>query len=87
MLVGKEVTHEYRGRGTVVAVENREITVRFGADYDMRFPYPDEFRRMLHLRTYDPQAQQEIDAAVRAAQLARAEAYRKKKAEHALNQD
>ena len=40
MLIGKEVTHEYRGRGTVMAVENGRITVRFGADYDLEFPYP-----------------------------------------------
>ena len=36
MLVGKEVIHEYRGRGTVMAVENGRITVRFGADYDIQ---------------------------------------------------
>ena len=40
MLIGKEVTHEYRGRGTVMAVENGHITVRFGTDYDLDFPYP-----------------------------------------------
>ena len=30
MLIGKEVTHEYRGRGTVIAVGEGEIVVRFG---------------------------------------------------------
>lgn len=84
MLIGKEVTHEYRGRGTVIAVENGEVTVRFGEDYDLMFPYPDEFKRMLRLREYDPQTQQEIDEDVRRSKLERAEAYKKKKAEHAL---
>ena len=40
MLIGKEVTHEYRGRGTVIAVGEGEIVVRFGKDYDLSFPYP-----------------------------------------------
>ena len=35
MLIGKEVTHEYRGRGTVIAVGEGEIVVRFGKDYDL----------------------------------------------------
>ena len=34
MLIGKEVTHEYRGRGTVIAVGEGEIVVRFGKAYD-----------------------------------------------------
>ena len=84
MLIGKEVTHEYRGRGTVVAVENGSVTVRFGADYDLQFPYPDEFQRMLRLREYDPQTQRQIDEDVRQSKIARAQAYQKKKAEHAL---
>ena len=79
MLVGKEVIHEYRGRGTGVAVENGCVTVRFGADYDLEFPYPGEFRRMLRLREYDPEAQMEIDQAIRRQQMERAEAYRRRK--------
>ena len=79
MLIGKLVAHEYRGRGTIVAIENGEVTVRFGADYDVKFPYPMEFDHMLSLRDYDPEAQQEIDAAIRADRLRRVEAYRKEK--------
>ena len=79
MLIGKEIIHEYRGRGTIMAVENGQVTVRFGEDYDVQFPYPGEFRRMLSLREYDPQAQMEIDADIRQERLARAEAYRKQK--------
>ena len=79
MLVGKEVIHEYRGRGTIVALENGQVTVRFGADYDLQVPYPGEFRRMLRLREPDPQAQAEIDGAIRAQQCKRAEAYRRRK--------
>ena len=76
MLIGKEVTHEYRGRGTVIAVGEGEIVVRFGKDYDLSFPYPREFNHMLRLRTYDPETQAEIDAAVRADRECRAAAYR-----------
>lgn len=76
MLIGKEVTHEYRGRGTVLAVEGGQVTVRFGADYDLRFPYPGEFTRMLRLRHYDPETQGMIDADIRRDRLARAAAYR-----------
>lgn len=79
MLVGKEVTHEYRGRGTVVALEAGLVTVRFGEDYDMNFPYPGEFTRMLRLRQYDPQTQREIDEDIRRDRLARAAAYRERK--------
>lgn len=79
MLVGKEVTHEYRGRGTVVALEAGLVTVRFGEDYDMNFPYPGEFTRMLRLRHYDPQTQREIDEDIRRDRLARAAAYRERK--------
>ena len=75
MLIGKEVTHEYRGRGTVIAVGEGEIVVRFGKDYDLSFPYPREFNHMLRLRTYDPETQAEIDAAVRADRECRAAAY------------
>ena len=32
MLIGKEVTHEYRGRGTVTEEGSGGITGRFGAD-------------------------------------------------------
>lgn len=81
MLIGKEVIHEYRGRGTIVAVENGTVTVRFGADYDLDFPYPGEFRDKLRLRDYDPEAQAEIDCAVRDEKRARAEAYRRRKEE------
>ena len=77
MLIGKEVTPEYRGRGAVVAVEEGHIVVRFGADYDLAFPYPGEFRRMLRLRVYDPEAQAEIDAAIRLDREQRAAAYRR----------
>ena len=79
MLIGKEVTHEYRGRGTVVAQEAGYITVRFGADYDLDFPYPGEFTHMLKLRQYDPEAQAAIDADLRRDRLERAEAYRRRK--------
>lgn len=79
MLIGKEVTHEYRGRGTVVALEAGLVTVRFGEDYDMNFPYPGEFTRMLRLRQYDPQTQREIDEDIRRDRLARAAAYRERK--------
>ncbi len=79
MLIGKEVTHEYRGRGTVVAQESGVITVRFGADYDLDFPYPGEFTHMLKLRQYDPEAQAAIDADIRQDRLERAEAYRRRK--------
>ncbi len=79
MLIGKEVVHEYRGRGTIVAVEKGQVTVRFGEDYDVQFPYPGEFRRMLSLREYDPQAQMEIEEDIHRECLARAEAYRKQK--------
>ena len=79
MLIGKEVTHEYRGRGTVLAVENGRITVRFGADYDLEFPYPGEFRHMLRLRDFDPEAQEEIDADIQKERLARAESYRRQR--------
>ena len=78
MLVGKEVIHEYRGRGTIVALGNGQVTVRFGADYDLQFPYPGEFRRMLRLREPDPQAQAEIASAIRTQQRERAEAYRRR---------
>ncbi len=73
MLVGKEVIHEYRGRGTVMAVENGRITVRFGADYDLEFPYPGEFRE------YDPEAQRQIDADIQKERMARAESYRRQR--------
>lgn len=76
MLVGKEVIHEYRGRGIVQAVENGQIVVRFGADYDLAFPYPREFSRMLSLKEYDPAEQARIDADLRADRMARAQAYR-----------
>ena len=82
MLIGKEVIHEYRGRGTVTAVENGKVTVRFGDEYSMDFPYPAEFDRMLTLKKYDPEARQEIAAARAADRLARAEAYRNRKKEH-----
>ena len=81
MLIGKEVTHEYRGRGTVVAQSADTVTVRFGTDYDLDFPYPAEFTRMLRLRAYDPDAQQQIDADIRNDRLARAEAYRRARRE------
>lgn len=81
MLIGKEVTHEYRGRGTVVAVGDGKITVRFGTDYDLDFPYPGEFTRMLRLREYDPEAQARIAEDIRTDRLSRAEAYRKHKEE------
>ena len=83
MLIGKEVTHEYRGRGTVVALGAGKITVRFGTDYDLDFPYPGEFTRMLRLREYDPEAQLQIDADIRQDRLSRAEAYRRRKKEGA----
>ena len=83
MLIGKEVTHEYRGRGTVMAVENGKITVRFGADYDLDFSYPSEFTRMLRLREYDLEAQMQIDSDIRQDRLSRAEAYRRRKKEDA----
>lgn len=79
MLIGKEVTHEYRGRGTVVALEGGQVTVRFGADYDVKFPYPGEFGRMLRLRQYDPQTQREIDEDIRCDRMRRAQAYREGK--------
>lgn len=79
MLVGKEVTHEYRGRGVIVAVGGGKVTVRFGTDYDLDFPYPGEFARMLRLREYDPEGQAEIDADLRQDRLDRAEAYRRRK--------
>ena len=79
MLIGKGVTREYRGRGTVMAVENGRITVRFGADYDLEFPYPGEFRHMLRLRDFDPEAQGEIDADIQKERLARAAAYRRQR--------
>lgn len=81
MLIGKEVTHEYRGRGTVMAVGDGKITVRFGTDYDLDFPYPGEFTRMLRLREYDPEAQTQIDEDIRQDRLSRAEAYRRRKKE------
>ena len=81
MLIGKETVHEYRGRGTIVAVGNGTVTVRYGEDYDVDFAYPDEFTRMLRLREFDPEAQAEINADLQAARLARAEAYRKQKEE------
>lgn len=81
MLIGKEVTHEYRGRGTVVALSEGKITVRFGADYDLEFPYPGEFTHMLRLREYDPETQQEINADILRDRLSRAEAYRCRKKE------
>ena len=77
MLIGKEVTHEYRGRGAVVAVEEGHIVVRIGADYYLAFTYTGEFRRMLRLRVYDPEAQAEIDAAIRLDREQRAAAYRR----------
>lgn len=79
MLVGKEVIHEYRGRGTIVALENGQVTVRFGADYDLQFHYPGEFRRMLRLREYDPEAQRQIDADIQKERMARAESYRRQR--------
>ncbi len=83
MLVGKEVTHEYRGRGVVTAVGGGTVTVRFGADYELDFAYPGEFMRMLRLRDYDPEVQVEIDEDVRRDRMARAEAYlREKEARH-----
>ena len=83
MLIGKEVTHEYRGRGTVVALDAGKITVRFGTDYDLDFPYPGEFTRMLRLREYDPEAQMQIDEDIRQDRLSRAEAYRRRMKEDA----
>ena len=82
MLIGKEVTHEYRGRGVIAAVGGGKVTVRFGADYDLEFPYPGEFTRMLRLRDYDPAAQAEIDGDIRQDRLDRAEAYRRRKEAH-----
>ena len=80
MLIGKEVTHEYRGRGTVVAQESGVITVPlWRADYDLDFPYPGEFTHMLKLRQYDPEAQAAIDADIRQDRLERAEAYRRRR--------
>lgn len=79
MLVGKEVTHEYRGRGVVTAVGGGTVTVRFGVDYDLDFPYPGEFTRMLRLREYDPEVQAEIEEDIRRDRLARAEAYLREK--------
>lgn len=75
-LIGKEVVHEYRGRGTVTAQENGHVVVRFGQDYELPFAYPDEFYRMLRLREPDAAVQSEIDRDLHEKRLAAARDYR-----------
>ena len=79
MLIGKETVHEYRGRGVIAAVKDGRVTIRYGDEYEMDYPYPWEFTKMLRLREYDPEAQAELDRDILAAKRARAEAYCREK--------